>query len=55
VNGNAVTTLIAASTGARLAVLGVHHHHGPLSIGAGYVVQGVLSHARTPVAVVPAV
>jgi len=53
VNGNAVPALVEASTGARLAVLGAHHRHGPLPIGAGYVVQGVLSHARTPVAVVP--
>jgi nucleotide-binding universal stress UspA family protein len=54
VNGNAVPALIDASAGARLVVLGAHHHHGLLPIGAGYVVQGVLSHARTPVAVVPA-
>jgi len=53
VNENAVTALIDASDGARLVVLGAHHHHGPLSIGAGYVVQGLLSHAHTPVAVVP--
>ena len=53
VNDNAVTALIDASDGARLVVIGAHHHHGPLSIGAGYVVQGLLSHAHTPVAVVP--
>jgi nucleotide-binding universal stress UspA family protein len=53
VNDNAVPALIDASNGARLVVLGAHHRHGPLSIGAGYVVQGLLSHARTAVAVVP--
>jgi nucleotide-binding universal stress UspA family protein len=53
VNGNTVEALIDASEGARLVVLGSHHHHGPLSIGVGYVVQGMLSHAHTPVAVVP--
>jgi nucleotide-binding universal stress UspA family protein len=53
VNGNTVQALIDASNGARLVVLGAHHRHGPLSIGAGYVVQGLLSHASTPVAVVP--
>jgi hypothetical protein len=25
----------------------------PLSVGAGYVVQGLLSHSATPVAVIP--
>ena len=53
VNENAVTALIDASDGARLVVIGAHHHHGPLSIGTGYVVQGLLAHARTPVAVIP--
>ena len=53
VNENPVPALVDASDGARLVVLGAHHHHGPLSIGAGYVVQGLLSHAHTPVAVVP--
>jgi nucleotide-binding universal stress UspA family protein len=53
VNENAVTALIGASDGARLLVIGAHHHHGPLSMGTGYVVQGLLSHAHTPVAVVP--
>ncbi len=53
VNGTAVPALIEASNGARLVVVGTKRHHGPLSIGAGYVVQGLLSHAQTPVAVVP--
>jgi nucleotide-binding universal stress UspA family protein len=52
-NDNAVRALIDASNGVRLVVVGAHHQHGPLSIGAGYVVQGLLSHAHTPVAVVP--
>lgn len=51
--GNAVPTLIDAARGARLLVVGAHHTHGPLSVGAGYVVQGLLAHSQTPVAVVP--
>ena len=53
IRGNPVPTLIDAARGARLLVVGSHHHHGPLSVGAGYVVQGLLSHSPTPVAVVP--
>ncbi|HEV2635691.1 MAG TPA: universal stress protein [Actinocrinis sp.] len=52
VRGNAVPMLIGASQGTRLLVVGSHHHHGPLSVG-GYVVQGLLAHSPTPVAVVP--
>jgi nucleotide-binding universal stress UspA family protein len=51
--GNAVPTLVEAATGSRLLVVGAHRHRGPLSIGIGYVVQGLLSHSPTPVAVVP--
>ncbi len=51
--GNPVPSLIEAATGARLLVVGAHHHHGPLAVGAGYVVEGLLSHSPTPVAVVP--
>jgi len=52
-HGNAVPVLIEAARGSRLLVVGAHRHHGPLSVGAGYVVHGLLSHAPTPVAVVP--
>jgi nucleotide-binding universal stress UspA family protein len=51
--GNAVPTLIDAARGARLLVVGAHRTHGPLSVGAGYVVRGLLAHSQTPVAVVP--
>lgn len=51
--GNVVPMLIEASHGARLLVIGAHRRRGPLSIGAGYIVQGLLSHSPTPVAVVP--
>lgn len=51
--GNTVPVLIEAARGTRLLVVGAHRHRGPLSIGAGYVVDGVLAHAATPVAVVP--
>jgi nucleotide-binding universal stress UspA family protein len=53
VRGNAVPTLIESSRGSRLLVVGAHRHHGPLSMGAGYVVQGLLAHSTAPVAVVP--
>jgi len=51
--GNAVPMLIEASRGARLLVIGAHRKRSPLSVGAGYVVQGLLSHSPTPVAVIP--
>ncbi|HET9172707.1 MAG TPA: universal stress protein [Actinospica sp.] len=53
VRGNAVPSLIDAARGARMIVIGAHRRRAPLSVGAGYVVQGLLSHAATPVAVVP--
>lgn len=53
VRGNAVPSLIDAAHGARMIVIGAHRRRAPLSVGAGYVVQGLLSHADTPVAVVP--
>jgi nucleotide-binding universal stress UspA family protein len=55
VRGNAVPSLIEAARGARLLVVGTHHRRAPFSVGAGYVVQGLLSHSVTPVAVVPIV
>ena len=51
--GNAVPELVHAAQGARLLVVGAHRHRGPLSVGAGYVVDGVLAHSTSPVAVVP--
>jgi nucleotide-binding universal stress UspA family protein len=53
IRGNPVPMLIGAARGSRLLVIGSHRHHGPLSVGVGYVVQGLLSHSPTPVAVVP--
>ncbi len=51
--GNAVPMLIEAAHDARLLVIGAHRRRSPLSVGAGYVTQGLLSHSFTPVAVVP--
>jgi nucleotide-binding universal stress UspA family protein len=51
--GNTVPSLNKAADGARMIVIGAHRRRAPLSVGAGYVVQGLLSHAETPVAVVP--
>jgi len=51
--GNAVPMLIEASRDARLLVVGAHRRRSALSVGAGYVVQGLLSHSPTPVAVIP--
>ena len=53
VRDNAVPALIRAARDARLLVIGAHRRRSPLSVGAGYVVQGLLSHSPTPVAVVP--
>jgi len=51
--GNTVPVLIEAARGTRLLVVGAHRHRGPLAVGAGYVVDGLLAHATTPIAVVP--
>ena len=51
--GNPVPVLIETARNTRLLVVGAHRHHGPLSVGAGYVVDGLLAHCPTPVAVVP--
>jgi nucleotide-binding universal stress UspA family protein len=53
IRGNAVPVLINASQGSRLLIVGARRHRGPLSVGIGYVVQGLLSHSLSPVAVVP--
>lgn len=50
---NPVHALVEVSRGARLLVVGAHRRRGPLSVGVGSVVQGLLSHAHAPVAVVP--
>jgi nucleotide-binding universal stress UspA family protein len=50
---NAVPALIQAARGSRLLVIGAHRRRSPLSVGVGYVVQGLLAHSPTPVAVVP--
>jgi len=55
VRDNAVPALIKAAHRSRLLVIGAHRRRSPLSMGAGYVVQGMLSHSPTPVAVVPIV
>jgi nucleotide-binding universal stress UspA family protein len=52
--GNTVPVLIEAARGVRLLVIGAHRHRGPLSVGAGYVVDGLIAHSPTPVSVVPA-
>ena len=53
--GNPVPTLIDAARGARLLIVGARRRRTPLSVGAGHVVHGLLSHCPTPVAVVPIV
>lgn len=51
--GNTVPVLAETARGTRLLVVGADRYRGPLSVGAGYVVDGLLAHAATPVAVVP--
>lgn len=51
--GNAVELLLGAASRARLLVVGAHRHRGPLAVGAGYVVDGVIAHSPVPVAVIP--
>jgi nucleotide-binding universal stress UspA family protein len=53
VAGNPVPVLTEASQDASLVVLGAHRRRLLFSIGAGYVVEGLLSHCPAPVAVVP--
>ena len=50
---NAVPALTGPGAHARLIVVGARRHHGPFSVGAGYVVEGLLSHSPVPVAVIP--
>ena len=51
--GNPVSVLTDAADEAQLVVVGARHHRGPFSVGAGYVVEGLLSHSPVPVAVIP--
>ena len=51
--GNPVPVLAETARDTRLIVVGSHRHRGPLAVGAGYVVDGLLAHSPTPVAVVP--
>jgi nucleotide-binding universal stress UspA family protein len=50
---NPVSALTAAAAEARLIVVAAHRHHRPFAVGAGYVVEGLLSHSPAPVAVIP--
>jgi nucleotide-binding universal stress UspA family protein len=51
--GHPAAVLAEASHGARLTVVGAHRRHGPLSLGVGPIIQGLLGLAESPVAVVP--
>ena len=42
-----------AANGARLLVLAAHRHRAPLSVGAGYAVDGLIAHSPTPLAIIP--
>lgn len=52
-HGVTVPTLCEAARGARLLVVGSRRDRGALGVGPGHIVHGLLSHAETPVAVVP--
>jgi len=51
--GHPAAVLVDASGDARLTVVGAHRHHGPLSLGVGPIIQGLLAHTESAVAVVP--
>jgi nucleotide-binding universal stress UspA family protein len=51
--GHPSAVLSDASRTARLTVVGAHRSHGPLSLGVGPVIQGLLADAQSPIAVVP--
>ena len=51
--GNAVPVLNEECSATRLIVVGAHRGRGPFSVGAGYVVEGLLAHSPVPIAVVP--
>lgn len=52
-HGQLVKELIDAGAGARLMVAGSHRRHGPMSLGVGMTLHGLLHHAPCPVAIVP--
>lgn len=51
--GHPSAMLAQASRHARLTVVGAHRRHGPLSLGVGPIIQGLLAAAESPVAIVP--
>jgi nucleotide-binding universal stress UspA family protein len=51
--GHPSAVLADASRQACLTVVGAHRHHGPLSLGVGPIIHGLLAHAESPVAIVP--
>lgn len=51
--GNAVPVLHDECAATRLIVVGARRRRGPFSVGAGYVVDGLLAHSPVPVAVIP--
>ena len=51
--GNAVPVLHDECAATRLIVVGAHRRRGPFSVGAGYLVEGLLAHSPVPVAVIP--
>ena len=53
VAGNPVPALTEAAADAQMVVVGGHRGRGLLQMGAGYVVEGLLSHCPTPVTVIP--
>ncbi|HTJ70917.1 MAG TPA: universal stress protein [Actinospica sp.] len=53
VRGSPVPVLIEEAWDSRLLVVGAHHRHGALSVGAGHVIEMLLARSPTPVAVVP--
>lgn len=51
--GDPVSALTRAGAEARLIVVGAHRRRGLFALGAGHVVEGLLSHSPVPVAVIP--
>lgn len=45
--------LLDAARRGQLLVVGAHRRRGPFSMGAGYVIDGVIAHSPVPVAVIP--
>lgn len=52
--GNTVDVLLDTARRGQLLVVGAHRPRGPLSTGAGYVIDGVIAYSPIPVAVIPA-